>query len=429
MFESDALSIIATFLFALSVIHTFAANRIHGFAKHFPEDSIRFEICQFFGEVEAVFPFWAAVLFVVINLLEGREKAIQYSERLDFKEPVFVFVIMVTAATRPVHRFALRCIDAVAKLISSRKILPTSTAVYFTSLALGPLLGSFITEPAAMTIIALVLRDRFLEQSVSERFKYLTLAVLFVNISIGGVLTPYAAPPVLMVANKWGWGFQEMIHLFGWKAALAVLINAILATWVLRKELRAIQAPSQNKGHEKLPNWVIGLHLIVLAGIVWNHDHLVFFTGLFLLFLALFNITRRYHEELKLRESLLVAAFLGGLVVLGNLQDWWISPLIRNLDSLRLYLGTTALTAITDNAALTYLGSQVEGLSSSARYALLAGAVSGGGLTVIANAPNPAGYSILQSRFGERGIQPSLLLAHAILPTFIAMACFWGFAP
>jgi hypothetical protein len=56
-----------------------------------------------------------------------------------------------------------------------------------------------------------------------------------------------------------------------------------------------------------------------------------------------------------------------------------------------MYFGATALTAITDNAALTYLGSLVEGVSDQLKYALVAGAVSGGGLTVIANAPNPAG--------------------------------------
>jgi Na+/H+ antiporter NhaD/arsenite permease-like protein len=425
----DTPSVIATSLFVLAVIHTFVANRIHLFAKRYPEDSFRFEVCQFFGEIEAVFPFWGAILLLAIGFLDGREKAIQYSEQLNFKEPIFVFVIMVTAATRPIHRFALQCIDALAKMISRLRVMPRQSAVYLTSLALGPLLGSFITEPAAMTITAWVLRDRYYEYPVSERFKYLTLAVLFVNVSIGGVLTPYAAPPVLMVAGKWGWGFQEMIHLFGWKAAIAVLINAGLATFVLRKELSSLDARAHSPDQEKLSNWIIVLHLLVLAGIVWNHDHPVFFAGLFLIFLALFNITRRHHEELKLRESLLVAAFLGGLVVLGNLQDWWLEPLIRRLDSFQLFLGATTLTAITDNAALTYLGSQVEGLAPLAQYALLAGSVAGGGLTVIANAPNPAGYSILQSRFGERGIQPVLLLGYALIPTLIALVGFWLFHP
>jgi hypothetical protein len=417
---------IATYLFALAIVHTFLANRIHLRARRYREESIAFELCQFFGEVEIVFPFWGAILFLLMSILNGTDSAIQYSESLNFKEPLFVFVIMVISSTRPIQSFAFRCIEAVARTIGRSRVIRLESATYLTALTLGPLLGSLITEPAAMTIIAWLLRDRFFSDSVSDRFKYLTLAVLFVNVSIGGVLTPYAAPPVLMVARQWGWGFSEMLHLFGWKAALAVFINAWIATLVLGKEIR-LPGVQSGSSSEKIPAWVMGIHLFVLASIVWSHHHAVFFTGLFLLFLALFHITRRYHEDLKLRESLLVAAFLGGLVVLGTLQDWWLTPLISALDSTRLFLGTTALTAITDNAALTYLGSQVQGLSISSQYALMAGAVSGGGLTVIANAPNPAGYAILRDRFGEAGIQPGRLLAFALIPTAIAMACFWAF--
>lgn len=422
---SSITAIVATILFAIAIAHTFFAHRLHALAKRFPDDSIRFELCQFFGEVEAVFPFWGAVLLLFLGIFEGKEAAIRYANQLDFRDPLFVFVIMVTAATTPLHRFASRCIEAVAALLHRSKVLSRETSVYLVALGLGPLLGSLITEPAAMTMIAWILKERFYERSVSQRFRYLTLGVLFVNVSIGGVLTPYAAPPVLMVAGKWGWGFSEMLHLFGWRAIIAVLLNAALAAFILSKELKALPTLSHASSIQKLPFWVIALHLMALAGIVMSHHYPVFFVGVFLLFLALFNITRRYHEELRLRESLLVAAFLGGLVILGNLQDWWLAPILRALDSTQLFFGTTLLTAITDNAALTYLGSQVAGLSPSAKYALMAGAVSGGGLTVIANAPNPAGYSILHKSFGEAGIQPGRLLAFALLPTAIAIVCFW----
>jgi Na+/H+ antiporter NhaD/arsenite permease-like protein len=93
----------------------------------------------------------------------------------------------------------------------------------------------------------------------------------------------------------------------------------------------------------------------------------------------------------------------------------------------KLYFGATALTAITDNAALTYLGSLVEGISDELKYALVAGAVTGGGLTVIANAPNPAGAGILQSAkaFGGTGISPLGLFLGAVPPTLVAVAFFW----
>jgi Na+/H+ antiporter NhaD/arsenite permease-like protein len=121
---------------------------------------------------------------------------------------------------------------------------------------------------------------------------------------------------------------------------------------------------------------------------------------------------------------MLVAFFLAGLVVLGSQQKWWLQPLLTNLDSTSVYYGATVLTAITDNAALTYLGSLVEGLSDEFKYSLVAGALTGGGLTVIANAPNPAGYSILKSSFNDGVISPLYLFLYAVPPTIIAIIAF-----
>jgi predicted cation transporter len=120
----------------------------------------------------------------------------------------------------------------------------------------------------------------------------------------------------------------------------------------------------------------------------------------------------------------LVAAFLAGLIVLGKPQKWWLEPLLLPMPPDDLFLGATLLTAITDNAALTFLGAQVPSLAELSKLALVSGAVVGGGLTVVANAPNPAGYGILNPTF-DGGIRPSRLLWAAIPPTIIAAICFW----
>ena len=91
----------------------------------------------------------------------------------------------------------------------------------------------------------------------------------------------------------------------------------------------------------------------------------------------------------------------------------------------QVFLGATALTAVTDNAALTYLGSLVQGLSDEFKYALVAGAVTGAGLTIIANAPNPAGDSILRKYLDNEAVSPLWLLAAAIGPTLVAALAFW----
>jgi Na+/H+ antiporter NhaD/arsenite permease-like protein len=90
-----------------------------------------------------------------------------------------------------------------------------------------------------------------------------------------------------------------------------------------------------------------------------------------------------------------------------------------------VFFGAMGLTAITDNAALTYLGSLVEGLSDGFKYALVAGAVAGGGLTIIANAPNPAGIAILGKHFHEQSVSPLHLLLAALPPTAVAAAAFF----
>lgn len=414
---------VATALFAIAVAHTFLCGRILHFAHRFPEDSIGRNVLHLLGEVEAVFGFWAALMLGCMYVMAGKKEVLAYVDNLVFTEPAFVFVIMTVASTKPVIDLAARLIQGVSYVIP----IPREAAVYFSALTLGPLLGSFITEPAAMTVTALILKHRYYDREISDRLKYITIAVLFVNVSIGGVLTPYAAPPVLMVAGpeKWNWDLAFMFTTFGWKAALACAINAALATAVNFKEVRTLGTAPVANTEVRSPLWLIGVHLVFLALIVLNSHHMAIFVGLFLFFMGATSITKQYQSELNLRSSLMVAFFLGGLVVLGGKQNWWIEPLLKKMDTLALFLGCTGLTAITDNAALTYLGSQVSNPTMDYKYALVAGAVAGGGLTVIANAPNPAGFSILQERFGKDGISPLKLFLSAFIPTLIAMACLW----
>src|SRR5690606_19291212 len=214
---------------------------------------------------------------------------------------------------------------------------------YFLALSLIPLLGSFITEPAAMTLAALLLRDRFYARGLSTRLKYATIGVLFVNVSIGGTLTPYAAPPVLMVAGTWNWDLAHMLTHFGWRSAIAVVINALGVTLLFRAELRRLPASGAPAG-EPVPLALIVVHLLFLAGVVVFAHHPVVFMGLFLFFLGVVHGYGRFQDRLILREGLLVAFFLAGLVVLGGQQQWWLQPLLEGMSPTAVYYGATALT-------------------------------------------------------------------------------------
>jgi len=407
--------------FALSILHSFSVKQFQHWALKHPEGSILENLFHLLGEVEIVFGLWAGTLLFILAAWLGSEPTIQFMEGLNFTEPLFVFVIMTLASTKPILFFAQKLISGLSGLIPLKK----EAAFLLTALSVGPLLGSFITEPAAMTVTALLLKERFFNTKISEKFKYALIAVLFVNVSIGGTLTPYAAPPVLMVSGKWGWDLSYMLTHFGWRAALIVFGNAIGLTFLFMNELKKL-SPPRDSTRSLMPAWIVFSHLVFLAMIVRLSHHPIVFAGVFLFFIGFVTITKEYQEELKIRESLLVGFFLGGLVILGGFQRWWLEPLLQRLEPSAMYFGSTLLTAFLDNAALTYLGSQVPNVSEALKYALVAGAVTGGGLTVIANAPNPAGFSILKDSFGEEGISPLKLFGFAAVPTLLAIIIFWG---
>lgn len=414
---ASTIQVIGAALFALAILHTFSTKFFERLAHSRPSHA---GLWHLLGEVEVVFGFWAMILILFMFAIEGRDSAIHYLDSRNFTEAMFVFAIMVIAGTRAILQFAQFCVRTVARFIP----LPDSMAFYFTTLSLVPLLGSFITEPAAMTLAALILRDRYFARGLSTRLRYTTLGVLFVNISIGGTLTSFAAPPVLMVAGKWGWDIVFMMTTIGWKAAIAVIINALCATWFFKRELSQLASEQDESNQEKVPVAMIALHLLFLVGVVVFAHHPAAFLGLFLFFLGVAQAYQHYQDRLILREGLLVAFFLAGLVVLGGQQQWWLQPVLLSMSSDAVFFGATLLTAITDNAALTYLGSLVDGLSDTFKYALVTGAVTGGGLTIIANAPNPAGIAILRGHFEDEAVHPMGLLVAAIPPTIVAILAF-----
>jgi len=411
------IQVIGTILFATAITHTFATSFFQHLAHRRPAHA---GLWHLLGEVEVVFGFWAAVLMAAMFITDGATAALRYIDAYPFIEPMFVFAIMVIAGSRPILQTARRSTQVLSRLLP----LPSNVAFYVTVMAVVPLMGSLLTEAAAMTLAALILRDRFFRHGLSSNLQYATLGVLFVNVSIGGTLTPFAAPPILMVAATWQWDMTFMASTFGWKAAIAVFVNAVVLTVLFRRELAALPSEERQSDGAPTPFPLVAIHLFMLAGVVVFAHHPAIFMGLFLFFLGFAHAYERYQNRLLLREGLLVAFFLAGLEVLGGQQQWWLQPILSQLSEHAVFFGTTFLTAFTDNAALTYLGSLVDGLSDAFKYALVAGAVTGGGLTVIANAPNPAGLALLRNHFEEESVSPAKLALAALPPTIVAAAAF-----
>jgi hypothetical protein len=539
----EPFNLVAALVFFTAILHTFLTGKFMAISHKWDREHIAkikrgeadresvshgAELFHFLGEVEAVFGIWAGALVVAIIFFYDWKTAVNYiSYNVNFTEALFVVVIMTLAATRPILKLADRLIRSIAGILGG-----TLKARWLSTLTIGPILGSFITEPAAMTISALVLAKTVYELEPTFKLRYGTLGLLFVNISVGGTLTHFAAPPVLIVAGTWKWTTWHMLTHFGWKAIIGILVCNGLYFLVFQKELKKLEEkfalvnlkeeiqrnymrrrdmdamfdtisrelgkktgarqaietvlqdweqkvksrmeehyfprlikkgvpqdlvqqafkirfeevrlremrrafpallPSKQRGpfidpdwdnrDDAVPAWVTVTHVMFMVWTIINAHHPELFIPGILFFIGFAKVAHPFQNRLDLKAPILVGFFLGGLVIHGGVQGWWIAPILGNLAETPLMLGATLLTAFNDNAAITFLSTLVPGFTDPFKYAVVAGAVAGGGLTIIANAPNPAGVSILKKYFNDE-VSPLGILAGALVPTAIMLLVF-----
>ena len=438
--SSEPLNLVATIIFLLAIIHTFCAPLFLGIARRIEEQhhlrwlesndaarenveepvSFRAVFMHYLGEIEAVFGVWALPLLAAVVFAKGWEPAKFFLEHsVHFTEAVFVVIVMAIASTQPILYLVERLLAVVARLTGA-----TPASWWLSILIIGPILGSLITEPAAMTVCAVLLGQHFFRYRPSKKLCYATLALLFCNVSIGGALTNFAAPPVLLVADKWGWDTPFMFWTFGIRAVGAVLVATTAYYLIFRDELQGLRAKVtcfdvEHPIHEKsVPVGVIvGNIMFLVWTIVQAGSPRLIIIG-FLFFLAFVDATRHFQRAVSLRAPLLIGFFLAGLVIHGAFQAWWIEPVLMRISNLPLFFTSIGLSAFNDNASITYLASLVPNSSPELRYFVTAGAIAGGGLTIIANAPNPIGHSLL-ARFFDGGISQGKLVLAAVIPVMI----------
>lgn len=432
-------NLVASLIFLASIVHIFFSNQIRQHAEKLlkksedPESNLGdyqlflIELLMFCGEVEMIFGIWAIPLLCAMAYFFDWGTVINYLNSLNYTEPLFVVVIMIIASTTPIIQFANKSL-----LFLTNSLGGSVKVRWATLLTVGPLLGSVITEPGAMTLTALLLGRQFYLLQPSLKLAYATLGLLFVNISVGGVLTSFAAPPVLMVAQKWGWDTIYMLTHFGYKAIIGIILSVIAYALFFRSEFANLQRKSylsedaEEEIEDHVPTWVTLIHIGFLIAIIFASHFPIIFSWIFLIFLGFYQASHRHQTPLKIKESLLVGFFLAGLVVHGSMQGWWVAPVLKGVSQNILMLVAAGLSAFVDNAGITYLTTLVPNLSQSLKHAVVAGAVIGGGLTVIANAPNPVGQSILGKYFAA-GISPLKLAAAALCPTIIMFLVFYFF--
>ena len=530
---------IVTIIFFLAIAHSLSVNYFNTKAHELEHEfeglklqgkisrdskSMKATIYHFLGEVEVVFGLWAIVLGIACASYYDWGTFVDYINSLSYREPIFIIVIMVIASSRPILKLFELILWRIVKVFNG-----SIEAWWLSILLLSAFLSSFVTGPAAMTICAMLLADKFFVLNPSKSLKYTTLALLFVNISVGGAMTNFASPPVLMVVDVWDWNILFMFLNFGWKSIIAITIGTVSYFLMFRKEFKSLEKPHQDlqfkryiqnrfisqkeleilfedleqnvdarmgyskevrafsvilkdnlkaiarrkltkeeiqeyevdlaidekfesiankqfrrtipgllsneerdeyndpdwdKRDDRVPFWIMGAHLLFMLWTIMNaHETILFLAG-FLFFLGFYQITSYYQNKIEFRTALLVGFFLAGLIVHGTLQEWWIAPILGNLPPLGLNFASIVLTSFNDNAAITYLSTLVPNFPDTLKYAVVSGAITGGGLTIIANSPNPIGQSILKPFF-KNGIEAGNLLKYALMPTAVAMIIFF----
>ncbi len=439
--SEEPFNLVVTLIFLAAIVHTFISPSFMRKAHHLEQQAgratTRSALYHYLGEVEVIFGLWAIPFAIsCVYFYSWNDFKLYINKDTNFTEPIFVTVIMIVAASRPIYRLAEKILYFVASPFKS-----TPKAWWLSILCIAPLLGSFITEPAAMTLAAILLGKKFYALKPSARLSYATLGLLFVNVSVGGTLTHFAAPPIVMVASKWDWDMFYMMQNFGWKAILGILVaNAVYLIIFSRefrllairqKQLAANDDPFNDLRNEDTtgtPAWVSIVSVLFLAWTVYSAHYPPMLLGGFLFFMGFAMGLPQYQSPFSFRTPMLVGFFLAGLLLLGGVQGWWMQPVLQSLGAMGEGITMAmagALTAFNDNAAVTFLASTVPNLSEDIRYAIVAGAVAGGGLTVIANAPNPAGQAILSRYFEGGSIKALQLLVWALIPTLILFACFY----
>ncbi|MFH2128859.1 MAG: putative Na+/H+ antiporter [bacterium] len=349
--RQQPMNLVVSLLFLCAIIHTFCvgyfrrtaarleekyqqATQVNGVEKVVYNGQATKKICcwaEFFhllGEVEIVFGMWVIPVFWSMTFIFGWHASLEYMTTVNFTEPIFVVVIMTLASSRPIEHFSENCMRVAAGIGKG-----STAAWWFAVLTIGPALGSFITEPGAMTISAMLLAKYFYHKKPSLPFAYATIGLLFVNVSVGGTLSHFAAPPVLMVAGKWHWDTAFMLSHFGWKAVCGIVVSNIIYFTLFRSEFRRMDlsqpdstgtAENSNSLNRSDPiPWIIILvHILLMTWTVFCAHYPVLFVPGFFLFLGFRQATAHYQNETNIKPPLLVGAFLAGFRRGGSPPSW-----------------------------------------------------------------------------------------------------------
>ncbi len=382
------------------------------------------ELYRFVSKVEIVFVLWAVPLFFWFLYTEGYRVTMAYFNSRNYNSAMFIVVIFLLLESRPIVYFAERLLSSIARI---GKTSPKSW--WWTLMIATPLLTFLLKESGAMIIGATLLVRHFYAFSPSSRFAYATLGLLFSNISIGGLSSSISSRAMFVILPSLKWGHKFVFQYFAWKATLAILVSTTVCYLIFRKEFDTFPTTVLNRDFkgERVPWWIICIHIILVWIVVWSRYTPLFIVAILLFYIGFQRFTIFYQSPLNIPKACLVGLFYAGMVIFGDLQEWWVLGIMHGMSDFGYMISSYMLSIFLDNALVNYLVHNLPVATDCYLYLVITGCMAAGGLTLLANMPNIIGYLLLRPAFRDSSISQGKLFLAALGPSFISLIVFWIF--
>lgn len=431
---SSPLRVGAAVFFFLSILHTFCTPFFYKrfqICQHkkmiFPEKWRKYlwlsESYRLLSSVDVIFIFWSVPLFLWFLYSEGYAEAIDYFNHRNYLFALFIMIMLILLESRPIV-YLSECI-----FLTIAKIGKQSPKCWWWTLMLGaPFSAILLKETGAMIIAATLLVRYFYKFAPSLRFSYATMGLLFSNISVGGLITDISSRALLLVSPALKGEQEFVIRHFSWKAVIAIFLSTTTYYLMFRKEFDHFPKVVKNASiaDERVPIWLICLHVLFVAAIMSVRSVPLLMIGILILYLGLHQFTIFYQNSIRVTKVCCVGLFYAGLLILGGLQEWWMLVIMHRMSDFGYMFTSYILSMFLDNVLVNYLVHNLSVATDCFLYLVIAGCMSAGGVTILANAPNIVGYLIIKPFFPTSPVSLGRLFVFALGPSLIALMTFWA---
>ncbi|AAP05554.1 putative Na+/H+ antiporter [Chlamydia caviae] len=430
---SSSLKTGAALLFFFSILHTFLTPWLFGrcqLYQHkkmvFPERWKKYlwlsEFYRLISRVELVFVLWAAPLFLWFLYSEGYRVTMSYFNSRNYVFSLFIVIMLILLESRPIVYFSECIFSNIAKI--GRQ---SPRCWWWTLMIAAPLSGALLKETGAMIIAATLLVRNFYKFSPSPRFAYATMGLLFSNISIGGLTSALSSRALFIILPSVKWNNSFILKYFCWKSIIAILLSTTIYYLIFRKEFnnfpKVVINPSMM--NERVPKWIIFVHIILVGSVILARSVPLLMAAIFLFYLGFQKFTIFYQHSINISKVCFVGLFYAGLVIFGELQEWWVLELMHRMSDFGYIITSYTLSIFLDNALVNYLVHNLPVATDCFLYLVIAGCMSAGGLTIVSNMPNIVGYLILRPSFPSSSLSLGWLFLFALGPSIISLMTFW----